>query len=69
MGYKRFSQTDEVDEILRRAEDREYTNKSDMYNILVQIKSEWEGTYYAERALYLIITEFREYLVLDEDDE
>lgn len=62
MGYKRFSTTEEVEEMLRRAEDREYNNKSDMYNILIQIASEWGGTYYSERATYLMVTEFSEYM-------
>lgn len=61
MGYKRFSIAEEVEEMLRRAEDREYNNKSDMYNILKQIKSEWRGKYYAERAQYLLETEFKEF--------
>ena len=61
MGYKIFSNEEEVEEMLRRAEDRDYSNKSDMYNILVQIKSEWRGKYYSERAKYLIDTEFAEF--------
>lgn len=67
MGYKRFSTTEEVEEMLRRAEDREYNNKATMFNMLVQIKSEWEGTYYAERAQYLMLTEFIEFLVYNDD--
>lgn len=62
MGYKRFSTTEEVEEMLRRAEDREYSSKAGMFNILVQISSEWGGTYYAERAIYLMITEFPEFM-------
>lgn len=61
-SYKVYSDTAEVEEMLTRAEDGEYSSKSTMYSILVQIINDWKGTYYAERALYLIITEFSEYL-------
>ncbi len=67
MGYKRFSNLEEVEEMLRRAEDREYDSKATMYGILVQIKGDWRGTYYAERAQYLINTEFSEYTVFNDD--
>lgn len=66
-SYKVYSKTEEVEEMLRRAEDREYDNKATMYNILVQIKNDWRGTYYAERAQYLISTEFSEFDVYNED--
>lgn len=66
-SYKAYSDSAEVEEMLRRAEDREYGSKATMYSILVQIKSEWRGTYYAERAQYLINTEFSEFSVFNED--
>lgn len=66
MGYKKFRTWEEVEEMLRRAEDREYDNKATMYGILVQIRGEWQGTYYAERAQYLIDTEFKEYAVFND---
>ena len=61
MGYKRFSAGNEVEEMLRMAEDKDYDNKADMYNILVQITGEYRGKYYAERSQYLIDTEFEEF--------
>ncbi len=67
MDYKRFSDKAEVEEMLQRAKDGEYSSKAGMYNILVQIKSEWRGTRYAEMAQYLINIEFSEFAVFNED--
>lgn len=54
MGYKRFSNIDEAEEIIKQAEDGDYKSRETMYNMLVQIKSEWRGYHCAERAQELI---------------
>lgn len=54
MGYKRFKNIDEAEEMIRRAEDGEYNSRETMYSTLVQIKSEWRDTHCGERAQELI---------------
>ena len=67
MGYKRFSDIDEAEDMIRRAEDGEYNNRSTMYNILVQIKSEWKDKHCGKRAQELIDELFSDLAVFNED--
>ena len=52
--------------MFERVETRDYSSKASMFNMLVQIKSEWRGTFYAEKAERLIESEFSEFNVYNE---
>lgn len=67
MGYKRFSNSAEVEETLEKVEDGRYSSRATVYSELVQIKSEWRGTHYAERAESLIKELFRDFAALDDN--
>lgn len=66
MEYKKFSNAAKVEDVFERVETRDYSSKASMFNMLVQIKSEWRGTFYAEKAERLIESEFSEFNVYNE---